>query len=228
MTETKAPVITLDGPSGTGKGTITALLAQALGWHMLDSGAVYRAVAWAALDQKVAVDDETAIAAMIARTDIRLISRSLQEPVEVSCDGVDITQAIRQEGIGMNASRVSAFPAIRAGVLGLQHQFRQYPGLIADGRDMGTVVFPDADLKLYLDADVEVRAQRRYQQLKINQLAGDLAEIEADLQQRDQQDSQRAISPLQPATGAIIIDTSRLSIDQVFTKVMVNVRRFVL
>ncbi len=224
----KSPVITIDGPSGTGKGTIAQMLAEALGWHTLDSGAIYRAVAWAALSHVVDPNNESALVAMIARCEIRLIVQSPQLPVQVLCDDRDITRLIRVEEVGMAASKISSHPEVRLAVLPFQREFRQNPGLITDGRDMGTVVFPDADLKIYLDADPAVRAARRHKQLYDKGIHVSLRDIETGLSKRDVQDITRQVAPLKPAVDAYTIDTTHISAEQVFAKVMAFVREFVL
>lgn len=220
----KAPVITIDGPSGTGKGTIVSMLASSLGWHTLDSGAIYRAIAWAVLDAVVNPKDEQAIVELIARSDIKILKPSVYEPAQVLCDDREITQLIRIEEVGMVASQISKFPQVRLAVLGFQRDFRQSPGLITDGRDMGTVVFPDADLKIYLDADSEVRAQRRYLQLQQKGIDVSLEEVKLDLAKRDSQDQGREVAPLKPAKDAYVIDTTRINAEVVFTRVMQLVR----
>lgn len=223
-----APVITVDGPSGTGKGTIASLLAKSLGWHMLDSGAIYRAVAWAAMDARIAATDKEALEDLLATVSIRLVPRGFDLPVQVFCGKQDITAAIRDERVGMMTSQISALPLVRQAVLPFQRDFRVAPGLVADGRDMGTVVFPDAVLKIYLDADASVRAVRRQQQLQAMGNNVSLREVETDLARRDQQDMTRAAAPLVSAEDAQYIDTSRLNIDQVFSRVMEAVHQQVM
>ena len=228
MDSVRTPVITIDGPSGTGKGTVTVLLAKALGWHVLDSGAIYRAVAWAIMQSGVGLQNEVAIRDILATIDIELISETPEASPTVLCNGVDITEAIRNEKVGMLASTTSAFPYVRHAILKTQRDFRALPGLIADGRDMGTVIFPDATLKLYLDAAPEERIKRRFNELRKRGLNVTLAAVEESLLARDQQDAGRAIAPLIPAPDAHIIDTTGLNIEQVFAKVMEYVRQFVL
>ncbi len=223
-----SPVITIDGPSGTGKGTITGLLAKALGWHVLDSGALYRAVAFALVQAKIAVADEVAVRDVLATVDIQLYRVSPEAAPTILCNGQDITQVIRNETIGNMASAVSAYPYVRQAILKTQRDFRAPPGLIADGRDMGTVIFPDATLKIYLDAAPEERIRRRFRELRNKGLDVSLASVTQDLNERDKRDAGRSIAPLMPATDAHVIDTTGQNVEQVFAKVMEFVRRFVL
>ena len=208
------PVVTIDGPSGSGKGTIAALLAQRLGWHLLDSGALYRVVAAVALEAGMSLDDGPALADMAAALDIRFDHSSLL------VDGRDFSALIRTEPVGEAASRVAALPGVRTAILDLQRDMRRPPGLVADGRDMGTVVFADAPLKIYLDASAEARAERRYNQLKNKGLTVSLRALLASLEERDERDKQRAVSPLVPAADAIVIDSTGMSIDAVLSKVI--------
>ena len=218
MTERCAPVITIDGPSGVGKGTISLMLAKHLHWHFLDSGAIYRAIAWAVLHYQVPLHDTQAIERLVKRIQIRLGSLPLEETV--TCDGYDITQAIRSEQCSAVASVTSELPMVRQAVLQYQRDFRRWPGLIADGRDMGTVVFPEAPLKFFFTADSEERVLRRYKQLQDKGINVSLPDIRTDLKERDSRDTGRAISPAKPAKDAIVVDTTHLSIDQVFQEVM--------
>ena len=213
------PVIAVDGTSGSGKGTLAALLAERLGWRLLDSGALYRIVAVAARERGLPYSDTTsdaqaqAIAAMAGQLDIRFSGS------QVLVDGADYTTRIRTEDASVGASQVAALPPIRQAILGLQRAMRQAPGLVADGRDMGTVVFADAPLKIFLDASAEVRAERRYNQLKNKGLSVNLRDLLASIQQRDERDRGRAASPLVPAADAIRIDSTDLSIDEVLERV---------
>ncbi len=202
------PVITIDGPTASGKGTLGALVAEALHWHHLDSGALYRMVALRALQQGVALDDEAALAALASATPARFISGV------VLLDGVDVTDALRQEEVGNAASKISVFARVRAALLAWQHSFRRAPGLVADGRDMGTAIFPDAPLKIFLTAGAETRAQRRHKQLINKGNSATLAGLLADLQARDARDANRSNSPTKPAFDAKLLDNSDLSIDQ--------------
>jgi cytidylate kinase len=204
---TTVPVITIDGPSGSGKGTISQYLAGKLGWHHLDSGALYRLLAYAALQQSLSLDDAAALVQLAAR-----LSASYQLPTSenpaIMLDGVDVGQALRTEKCAEAASKTAALPAVREVLLAWQRHYRQPPGLIADGRDMGTVVFPDATLKLFLTARPEVRAMRRYNQLKNKGIIVNLEELIREVEARDQRDSSRKASPLMPARDAVIVDNS--------------------
>ncbi len=214
----RVPVIAIDGPSGSGKGTIAELVASHLGWHLLDSGALYRIVAAVALTRQIPLDDETALAAMAAGLEIRFDSGA------VLVDGEDLTGEIRTEPVSRAASQVAAIGAVRAAILEAQRAMRRPPGLVADGRDMGTVVFPDAELKIYLDASALVRAERRYNQLKNKGLSVNFRALLANLEDRDARDKERAVSPLVPAPDALIIDSTDLGIEEVLDRVLAEVR----
>jgi cytidylate kinase len=203
------PVITIDGPSGSGKGTISQALAESLGWHHLDSGALYRLLAFAALQQSLDLADEAALVALAARLSKCYRLPTAGEPV-ICLDGVDVSDALRTESCANAASRVAAMPRVREALLDWQRCYRQLPGLIADGRDMGTVVFPDATLKLFLTARPDVRAERRYKQLIKKGIEADLAVLVREVESRDKRDSARKASPLKPAKDALIIDNSDL------------------
>ncbi|MFW6094595.1 MAG: (d)CMP kinase [Pseudomonadota bacterium] len=209
-----APVIAIDGPSGSGKGTISALVAERLGWHLLDSGALYRIVAAVALDRALDLDDGAALAAAARGLRIRF------EGGRVLVDGRDRTEDIRTEAVSEGASKVAASPAVREAVLELQRAQRRPPGLVADGRDMGTEVFPDAPLKVFLDASPEVRAERRYNQLKNKGLSVSLGALLASIRERDERDRRRAVAPLRPAADALLIDSTDMSIDTVLARVL--------
>ncbi len=211
------PVLTIDGPSGSGKGTIAALLAERLGWTLLDSGALYRIVAAVALDRGMDLDDAAGLAAMAAGLDIRF------EDDRVLVDGTDLTEVIRTEPVSRASSQVSVHGPVREAILDLQRSMRKPPGLVADGRDMGTVVFQDAELKIYLDASAEIRAERRYNQLKNKGLDVNFRALLANLEERDARDKARAVSPLVPAEDALIIDSTNLSIEEVLEKVLSEV-----
>ena len=213
---TNIPVVTLDGPSGSGKGTVSQRLAQELGWHYLDSGAIYRALAHAA--QQAGVNDPDDAAALAL--DLDLSFRPAEDGgAAVMLDGVDITKAIRTEECGARASQLAAEPVVRAALLERQRRFRQAPGLVADGRDMGTVVFPDAQVKIYLTASPEVRAERRYKQLKNQGKSDNIARLLEVIRERDARDAERETSPMKPAADAIVLDTSDLSLDEVIEQV---------
>lgn len=211
------PVITVDGPSGAGKGTLAAMVADRLQFHLLDSGALYRVVGVTAAARGMALVEAEAprIAAMAVSLDIRFAAGA------VFVDELDITDAIRNEDGGEAASRVAAMPAVRASILDVQFGFRRAPGLVADGRDMGTVVFPDAQLKIFLDASAEERAQRRYKQLKNKGLSVSLPGLLEQIQQRDARDRGRIVAPLKPAEDALVIDSTSMTIEAVFDQVMV-------
>jgi cytidylate kinase len=219
---TPAAVITIDGPSGTGKGTVAHLLAQELGWHILDSGALYRIVGVAALDQAVAVDNSHALVRIANAMEVDF---STVFPGSILLDGKEISGRVRLEESGVMASRVATNPALRTALLQRQYSFRRPPGLVADGRDMGTVVFQDALCKFYLTASAEIRAQRRYNQLKDKEVGVILPGLLRDIQERDERDSTRAVSPLKPAKDALIVDTGPLTIEQVMAVVRQVIRR---
>jgi CMP/dCMP kinase len=208
------PVITIDGPAGSGKGTVSAIVAQRLGWHLLDSGSLYRVVALVALERDLGLDDPQALAQAARGLAIRFTDGSIW------VDGRNVADAIRAEAVGEGASTVAAMQPVRDAILELQRAERRPPGLVADGRDMGTVVFPDAPLKVFLDATVEERAKRRYNQLKNKGLDVSLADLLVNLEQRDERDRRRAVAPLRPASDAILIDSTTMSIDEVVERVL--------
>ena len=203
----KIPVIAIDGPTASGKGTLCALLSDRLGYHTLDSGVLYRATALAAIDARIEADDEAGLASLAARLDLNFKDGAVRQA------GIDITARLRQESVGLMASRISALPEVRAALLRLQLSFRKLPGLVADGRDMGTVVFPDAKLKVYLTASAQARAERRFQQLASAGVSTTLAGLLADLQERDHRDQNRAVAPLKPAADALLLDNSARSVE---------------
>lgn len=208
------PVITVDGPTASGKGTLAAALAGRLGYHLLDSGALYRATALAALQGSVAADDEAALARLAARLELRFDGESIR------LRGEEVADALRREEVGLLASRVSALPAVRAALHGLQLAFRRVPGLVADGRDMGTVVFPGAALKVFLTASADQRARRRHKQLISKGIQANIAALRADLEARDARDRNRAVAPCKPAEDALSLDNSALTIDESVDRVL--------
>lgn len=219
MKESKIMVITVDGPSGTGKSTIAQALCQKLGFNYLDSGALYRAIAYAIQAQGITADEDAKIEQALPGLDIQVQSHGAND-TQVTINGEDLTTAIRQEAIGMLASKLSAKPFLRKWLIQLQRAQAKPPGLVTDGRDMGTVVFPHAQIKIYLTADVKVRAERRFKQLKDQGRSVSLREVEEDLNIRDERDQTRSASPLKPAEDAIHMDTSSMSVDQVLAKVL--------
>ena len=212
------PVIAIDGPGGSGKGTIAIRLADHLGWHVLDSGSLYRLTALAVTKNQIALDDEAALGEVAANLDIRFETSG--DGVRALLDEEDVSNLIRSEDTGVIASRIAAIPSVRASLYERQRRFRQLPGLVADGRDMGTVVFPDAGLKIFLTASAEVRAERRYKQLKEKGESVNLTRLFREIKARDLRDQSRSIAPLRPADDAVIIDSTGLDIDEVFNKVV--------
>jgi cytidylate kinase len=220
QTVKNVPVITIDGPSSSGKGTISLRLARHLGWHFLDSGALYRLLALTTLKKGIALDDEPALAAVAAEIDIVFSTGSAGDQT-VLLAGQPVGDELRTEACGMAASRVASLPTVRTALLSRQHQFRKDPGLVADGRDMGTVVFPDAVTKIFLIASPGVRAERRYNQLIDKGIKADISELTKAVRARDTQDASRPVSPLKPAEDAIVLDNSDMSPDETFNRVLV-------
>lgn len=218
-------VITVDGPSGVGKGTMSQMLADKLDWHLLDSGALYRITAFAASESGTDLNDEAAVAEIARNLDV--VFRSADGGVKVELAGQDISSDIRTETAGNNASIVAVLPAVREALLQRQRDFAEAPGLIADGRDMGTTVFPDSPLKFYLTASAEVRAERRYNQLKEKGLYVNVASLAEEIRERDDRDSNRAASPLKPADDAVVVDTSSMSIEKVFQQMVEKVQSII-
>ncbi len=217
------PVVTIDGPGGAGKGTLCMLLATKLGWHLLDSGAIYRVLAVAALKHQIALDDITSLAELAANLNVHFPIEDDQ--VLIVLDGVNVTDEIRTEITGNLASKVAAYPAVRAALLSRQQNFVQSPGLIADGRDMGTVVFPSAPLKIFLDASAEERAKRRQLQLQQKGINVNFNNLLQEIQERDFRDRNRPVAPLKPADDAVVIDSTSMSIDAVFNQVLALVNQ---
>jgi cytidylate kinase len=213
------PVIAIDGPSGSGKGTVARQVAQRLGWNLLDSGALYRLVALAGLSRGLAADDESGHGGLARSLDARFgVDAAGGE--RIILDGADVTGNLRTESTGAEASRVAAMPAVRVGLLERQHGFAVPPGLVADGRDMGTIVFPGAEVKVFLTASAEVRARRRHKQLKEKGLTVNLAALSQEILERDRRDSSRPVAPLRPALDALVIDSTGLTVEQVVDQVL--------
>ena len=217
------PVVTIDGPGGAGKGTLCMLLATRLGWHLLDSGAIYRVLAVAAMKQSVELDDIARLTELASNLNVSFPIENNQ--VLIVLDGVNVTDEIRTEQTGNLASKVAAYPEVRAALLVRQQNFAQSPGLIADGRDMGTVVFPSASLKIFLDASAEERAKRRQLQLQQKGINVNFDNLLQEIQERDFRDRNRPVAPLKPADDAIVIDSTSMSIDAVFNQVLALVNQ---
>ncbi|EET7730662.1 (d)CMP kinase [Escherichia coli] len=218
-----APVITIDGPSGAGKGTLCKAMAEALQWHLLDSGAIYRVLALAALHHHVDVTSEDALVPLASHLDVRFVSTNGN--LEVILEGEDVSGEIRTQEVANAASQVAAFPRVREALLRRQRAFRELPGLIADGRDMGTVVFPDAPVKIFLDASSEERAHRRMLQLQEKGFSVNFERLLAEIKERDDRDRNRAVAPLVPAADALVLDSTTLSIEQVIEKALQYARQ---
>ena len=222
MNTSSPVVITIDGPSGSGKGTLSQMLARHLGYHLLDSGALYRLVALAAIKEGVNLLDEGRVSLVATRLNV-VFNLDNDSSAQILLDGAEVTQLIRQESVGMGASQVAAYPEVRAALLERQRKFALPPGLIADGRDMGTTVFPDAQIKLFLTASAEARAERRYKQLSAKGVTVDMSELVRDIKERDERDSNRTVSPLRPAEDAIIIDSTAMTIEEVFARMLASI-----
>lgn len=214
------PVITIDGPGGTGKGTIAQLLAEELSWNLLDSGALYRVLAHAAHQHSIDFDNPEGLSALAENLDVQFKASKIGQFPRVLFEGQDVSDEIRSEACGNAASTVSVLPEVRQALLQRQRSFCQAPGLVTDGRDMGTVIFPNAMLKIYLDASQEIRAQRRYKQLQKKGINVNLAAVAEEIAKRDERDMQRAVAPLKPAEDAICIDTTKMTIAEVFDQVL--------
>lgn len=224
MTIELAPVITIDGASGTGKGTISQLLASRLGWHFLDSGALYRVLALAAEKHSVSLQNEQALMVLGEHLDVQFMAQAGATP-RIILEGEPVTDAIRTEQIASGASIVGALPAVRASLLSRQRAFREPPGLVTDGRDMGTVVFPDAVHKYFLTASLEERANRRHRQLREMNIDVNLSTLLAELAARDKRDQERAVAPLKPAADAVVINTDHRSIDDVLACILEDIAK---
>lgn len=220
----KDPVITVDGASGTGKGTVSQLIAKRLGWKLLDSGALYRVLALAAQKHGVSLDNETALRVLGEYFDVQFIAAE-SEPPRILLEGEDVTEIIRTEKMGNAASKIAALAEVRTALLNRQRAFREFPGLVADGRDMGTVVFPDADIKIFLTASPEERAQRRYNQLKEKGINVKLTDLVEELRERDRRDQERTVAPLRPAEDAICINTDHLTVEQVVERILTEMNK---
>ena len=219
------PVLTIDGPSGSGKGTVAQRMAKELGWHYLDSGAIYRVLAQAALKHQLDLTDESSIATLAQHLDVAFVVED--DTLVVLLEGQDVSTQIRSEQAGNAASKVAALPQVRAALLERQYAFRQAPGLVTDGRDMGTVVFAEASFKIFLDASCEERAQRRYKQLINQGLSASFDALFASIRERDLRDRTRATAPLREADDAWVIDSSELSEKEVFQMVVKSVQRHI-
>ena len=218
------PVLTLDGPSGVGKGTVASIIAQKLDWHLLDSGAIYRAFAIVARDNDIKIDDIDGLLKLASNFDISFKFNSNHEPLNVYLNNVEVSSELRTEKTAALASQFAKIESLRKVLLVKQRQFKKLPGLVADGRDMGTVVFPDAPFKVFLTAEVEERAKRRLKQLQETGITGNISHTLLEVKKRDDRDAGRQHSPLKPAKDALIIDTTNLSINEVIIKVMALIK----
>ncbi|GAA6134321.1 (d)CMP kinase [Oceaniserpentilla sp. 4NH20-0058] len=218
------PVLTIDGPGGAGKGTICHKVAKQLGWHLLDSGALYRLTAVAAQKHGVELTNEASVSVLAKHLDVQFIPQD-DGLVNTILEGEDVSLDIRTEEVGAMASKVAALPQVREALLERQRDFAQAPGVVADGRDMGTVVFPQAPVKIYLTASAEERAKRRYLQLQEKGIEADIIKILAEIQERDERDMNREVAPLKPADNALIVECTNMSIEQVLDIVMTELKR---
>jgi len=214
MPNSHIPVITIDGPTASGKGTVAARVADRIGYHLLDSGALYRLTALSAMRAGVSLDDEQAVSPLAEQLPASFSNG------DIFLDGEEVGELIRAEEVGNNASKIAAYPSVRQALYALQLGFRKPPGLVADGRDMGTVIFPNARLKVFLTASVEARAERRYKQLIGKGFSANMEGLLADLQARDERDTHRTVAPLVPAEGAYILDTSDMTVDEAVEQVL--------
>ncbi|OEG72459.1 cytidylate kinase [Shewanella colwelliana] len=220
----RAPIVTIDGPSGAGKGTISQLLATRLGWKLLDSGAIYRVLALAAIHHNVELDNESSLALLAAHLDVQFITAN-GNGIKVVLEGEDVSHDIRSQECSNAASKVAAFPTVREALLRRQRAFAEAPGLIADGRDMGTVVFPTTPAKLYLTATAEERAQRRYNQLQDKGFGVNIDRLLSEVIERDERDMNRPVAPLVPAEDALVIDTTTIDIDEVLALCLAHITK---
>lgn len=225
LNNTVTPVVTIDGPAGSGKGTISRQVAEILGYHYLDSGALYRILALYSQQQQVAVSDVEALIGQCRSMPIRFEIFSVDENVRVFLSNQDVSDQLRTEECAARASQLAAHPQVRSALLERQHAFRSLPGLVAEGRDMGTVVFPDSNDKIFLTASVHERATRRQKQLKKQGISASLGHLLKEIEARDFLDENRAISPLRPAKDAVLVDSTDLSINQVVQRIVEIVRR---
>lgn len=216
--EHSVPVITIDGPSGAGKGTVCRLLADKLGWEILDSGAIYRVLALASIHHQIEPSDEESLIPLAAHLDVQFVAE--ENASKIILEGEEVTHSIRNEEVGGVASKIAALPRVREALLRRQRAFRQSPGLIADGRDMGTVVFPDATIKVFLTASAEERANRRFKELQGKGHDVKIGDLLSDIQARDERDMNRSVAPLVPAEDAISIDSTNLNAHQVFEQLL--------
>ncbi|RRJ84228.1 (d)CMP kinase [Aestuariirhabdus litorea] len=224
QSSSRVPVITIDGPGGSGKGTISALLAQKLGWNLLDSGALYRLVALSAQNHDVGLEDEDSLRVMAEHLDVQFATAE-NGSLQVVLEGEVVSKSMRTEECGVAASQVAAQPAVRTALLKRQRAFAEAPGLVADGRDMGTVVFPHAPLKVYLTASADVRAERRRRQLQEKGIDVSIQRLLADIQERDERDMNRAVAPLKPAEDAVLLDSTKLTIEEVLERILKETAR---
>lgn len=215
------PVITIDGPSGAGKGTVSRILADKLGWHLLDSGAIYRVLALAALHHDISADDEAGLVALASDLDVKFDVEEEKNLTHIILEGEDVTMSIRAEAVGTMASKIAALPRVREALLRRQRAFKDLPGLVADGRDMGTVVFPHAEAKIFLTASPEERGRRRYEQLLEKGFAANIEQLIADIVERDYRDTNRSVAPLVPADDSLFVDSTNLSITEVVDQILV-------